>query len=119
MTGCTSLDVLVIQHLPLGRRRVLEKWDVPRRAQIILYSDLRLAFLFAELTDRKVSGERKQELRQEIESRLEKMRKRNHLKSIEPLRENLRRITQTMEAEELLDAEAAAAAEHVEEISEE
>ena len=105
LTGCNSLDVLVLQHLPVGYRRVLDKWDVSRGAQIILYSDLRLAFLFAELTDRNVSKERKQELRQEIESRLEKMRKRNHLSTIEPLRENLRRITQTMEAEDAVETE--------------
>ena len=108
LTGCNALEVLVLPHLPVGYRRVMDKWDVSRGAQIILYSDLKLAFLFAELTDRKASKERKQQVRREIETRLEKMRKRNHLSSIEPLRENLRRVTQTMEEQDAMDAEAAA-----------
>ena len=97
LSDCTSLDVLVIQHLPLGYRRLLEKWDVPRRAQIILYSDLRLAFLFAELIEPGTTKDRKIELKREIEGALERMRKRNRLKTVDSIRENLRRVTQAME----------------------
>ena len=93
LSGCDALEVLVLQSMPLFYRRCLEHWAVTHKAQIILYTDLRLAHLFAEFTAADTSPERKELLRREIGRCLEKMRRRNKLKTNDPLRKNLLRVT--------------------------
>ena len=99
LTGCEGLRVLVLQNLPPLYRRRLEKWDVTRRAQVILYSDLKLAQIFSEMTDPNTDTERREELNGDLKLILNKMRKRNRLKTVRPLLRNLQRVIDVLEKE--------------------
>ena len=86
---CEQMRVLVVaDSRPIFRHRK-DRWGVPKETHIILHSELTLALLFAELSDPETGLERKQELRGRIRKRVAKMKRRNHLHSVEPIRKNL------------------------------
>ena len=86
------MSVLVLSGKQRFFRRSLEKWNVGEETQIILHSELRLAWLFASLTDKETPQEQKAELRREIRELLRAMKKRNHLHSVEPIETNMKLI---------------------------
>ena len=97
LSGCEALRVLVLQNISPFYRRRLERWDVTRRAQVILYSDLKLAQLFSEMADPNTDPAYREELNGDLEQILNKMRKRNRLKTVRPLLKNLQRILHVLE----------------------
>ena len=86
--GCDNLLGLVVPDSRRLFRHIPEKWSLPAKTQVIRYSELKLALLFAEYTDEGTSDERKAELQTEIKERLAKFKKRNK-GSMGSLKQNL------------------------------
>ena len=104
LADCPSLEVLVLPDSNRFFRHRLDKWGVPRETQIILYSDLKIACLFAELAEEMTSPERKQELRREILERISRTKRRNRRRSSKAVSENLLSAVDAI-GEQLVSAE--------------